>query len=134
QTVHRADVSRVFTRDRRRRLCILRPDPPTSRQKIAPGSFEPGATSFTRYYYRLFGCFCIPRRYRIICLTHAAAHIHEAAATGIVGSASAAGMIRESRARGNETADDHVLLQAAQVVLETPDRSLGENAGGLLER
>ncbi len=112
---------------RRRRSAI-------ASQKNCPGFFRTRGHCFVLVIIiRLFGCFCIPRRYRIIRITHAAAHIHEAAASGIVESASAAGMIRESRARGNESTDDYVLLQAAQIVLETPDRSLGEHAGGLLE-
>jgi len=34
-----------------------------------------------------------------------------------------AGMIREAGARGNEPPDDDVFLQAAQIVLEAPDRA-----------
>ncbi|KIU01557.1 hypothetical protein QU38_01015, partial [Staphylococcus aureus] len=37
-------------------------------------------------------------------------------------------------AGGDEAADDHILLQADQRVLLALDRSLGEDAGGLLER
>ena len=73
----------------------------------------------------LFGCFRVPRRYCVIRVAHPAAHIHEAAATGVVKCTPAPRMIREARARGNQPADNDVLLQAAQVVLETPDRRLG---------
>jgi len=40
----------------------------------------------------------------------------------------------ETRARRNEATDDDVFFEAAQIVLETTDRSLSEDAGGFLER
>ena len=46
----------------------------------------------------------------------------------------ASGVIREARARRDEAADDHVFLQAAQVVLLAHDRRFRENPSGLLER
>src|SRR5882762_2172884 len=82
----------------------------------------------------LFGRFCIPRRYCIIRVAYTAAHVHEAAAARVIECTSAPRMIREAGARRNEAAHDDVFLQAAQVILETPNRRLGKHAGGLLER
>src|SRR6202790_5417707 len=82
----------------------------------------------------LFGSLCIPRRYCIIRVAYSAAHIHEAAASGVVERASASRMIREAGARGNEAADNDVFLQAAQVVLETPNSRLSKDARRFLKR
>src|SRR3984957_19462034 len=82
----------------------------------------------------LFGSFSIPRRHSLIGIAHATAYIHEAAAATVVKCTSATRMIRETGARGNKAADDNVLLQTPQIVLEAPDRRLGEDAGGFLER
>src|SRR6185437_12682628 len=70
---------------------------------------------------------------RLLGLRHAAADIHEAAALDAIGRLAARGMGGEARARRDEPADDDVLLQAAQVVLETAHRRLREDTGGLLE-
>src|SRR5262245_453367 len=43
-------------------------------------------------------------------------------------------VVREPRARRNQAADDHVLLQATQIVRLSGDRGLGQHPGGLLER
>src|ERR1700730_7934836 len=82
----------------------------------------------------LFGSFSIPRRYSVIGVAHAAAHIHDATAPAVVKCTSATRMIREAAARGNKPADDYVLLQTPQIVLEAPNRRLGEDTGGFLER
>src|SRR6202040_153300 len=82
----------------------------------------------------LFGSFCVPRRYCIIRVPHAAAYIHEAAAAAVVKRTSASRMIREAGARGNEAADNDVFLQAAQVVLETPNSRLSKDARRFLKR
>src|SRR5450755_4759968 len=82
----------------------------------------------------LFSSFSIPRRYRVIRVADSAAHIHEAAAAAVVECTSTPRMIREAGPRGNESTNNYVLFQAAQVVLETTDRRLGEDPGGFLER
>src|SRR3546814_2049391 len=43
-------------------------------------------------------------------------------------------MVRQAGAGGNQAPDDHVLLQAAQAVAGAAHGSLGQHAGGLLER
>src|ERR1700682_4578 len=40
----------------------------------------------------------------------------------------------EARARRDESADDDILLEAAQIVFKSPHRGFGQHAGGLLER
>ena len=82
----------------------------------------------------LFSSFRVPRRYRVVRVAHATAYVHEVAATAVVKRASATGMIRESRARGNKATHDHVFLQTPEVVLQTPNRRLGEDTGSFLER
>src|SRR5882757_9429141 len=82
----------------------------------------------------LFGSFSIPRRYSVIRVANTTAYIHEAAASAVIKRTSATRMIREPSAGGNESANNNVLFQAAQVVLETPNRCLGEDAGSFLER
>src|SRR6202162_3379759 len=62
------------------------------------------------------------------------ADIHEAASSGVVQLAPAVRMGRKARARRNQPTDDDVLLQAAQIVLESAHRRFGQHAGGLLER
>src|SRR5581483_12077735 len=64
----------------------------------------------------------------------ATAHVHEAAALGVLGLAAPRGVSREAGTGRNEPSDDHVLLQAAQIVLQTTNRRFGQHAGGLLER
>src|SRR6185437_2526720 len=71
---------------------------------------------------------------RLLGVRHAAADIHEAAPLDALGLLAARSMRREARAGRDEPADDDVLLEAAQVVLETANRRLREDAGGLLER
>src|ERR1700730_9240472 len=101
--------------------------------KKASNPCESEAISLDTSYF-LFGSFSVPRRYSVIGVAHTAAYIHEATAAAVVKCASATGMIRESGARGNEAPYDYVLLQTPQIVLETPNRRLGEDAGGFLER
>src|SRR5690606_38720535 len=53
-------------------------------------------------------------------IDHATAHIHEAAAVGLADLPATVLVGREARARRDQPADDDVLLQAAQVVLQAP--------------
>src|SRR6266850_4019665 len=65
----------------------------------------------------------------------ATAHIHEAATrTAVVRLAAPARVIREARARRDQAADDHVLLETAQIVFQAAHRRFRQHAGGLLER
>src|ERR1700729_2639672 len=82
----------------------------------------------------LFCSFSVPRRYCVVRIAHSAADIHETAATAVVRGASTPRMICKPGSCRDETSNDDVFLQAAQVVLQAPYRRLGEHAGGLLER
>src|SRR5512138_529295 len=70
----------------------------------------------------------------LLALGHAAANIHEATARAGVHPLPATRMVEGPRTRRDEPTDDHVFLQAAQIVLQATDRCFGEHAGRLLER
>src|SRR5262245_11668476 len=72
-------------------------------------------------------------RTRLLDVRQSTANIHEAAAIRRVRLATTMLVRREAGARRNQPADDDVLLESAQVVLEATHRSFGQHAGGLLE-
>ena len=69
----------------------------------------------------------------ILGIRQPAADVHEAATVRTLELATPRGMGRKPGARRDEPADDDVFLQSAQVILQSPHRSLGQHAGGLLE-
>src|SRR5277367_4465188 len=81
-------------------------------KKKAPNPFGSEAILFGYFCFFLFGCFCVPRRYCVIRIANTAAHIQEATAPAVVKRASTTRMIREAGARGNQAADNDVLLQS----------------------
>src|SRR5215831_21296848 len=62
---------------------------------------------------------------RLFRIREPSADVHEATPLGAFQLAPARGVGCEARARRDETADDHVLLQAPQVVLQAAHRRLG---------
>src|SRR6202040_2890961 len=81
-----------------------------------------------------FGALRLRSDARFLDVGQTTAHVHEAAALGALRLATAGGMGREARACRDEPADDHVFLQAAQVVLQAAHGCFRQHASGLLER
>src|SRR6185503_10984475 len=71
--------------------------------------------------------------YRLLAFDTAAADVHEAATRADI-PAPAPRVVERARSGRDQPADDHVLLQAAQVVLQAADRRFRQHAGRLLER
>src|SRR6185436_3935917 len=71
--------------------------------------------------------------YRLLAFGHAAADVHEATTDADI-PAPAPRVVERARSGRDQPADDHVLLQAAQVVLQATNRRFRQHAGRLLER
>src|SRR5215470_5433813 len=108
--------------------CALAPQPPSRAKQLAASRAGRGISPSARGAFRLLA------HARFLGVGKSTAYIHEAAPLGALHLLAPRGVGGKPGARWDQSAHDHVFLQATQIILEPAYRGLGEYPGGLLER